>query len=256
MYAIRIELHVNKFIFFLTDNYRVAELIRSKEFVYVTSHSDEIEATMIDFDLRRYRRSVNIEEWIQVLDEYHLGAFILAYGYMKKNTFTKCAVYSNGLISEKKRVMFMQWLNTLPMASEDENGQLIKIKIGNSNFLISPFQHNNGGNNVPDFSEMHMETAVTRPEILEVTPQKPQWDSIIEEAVAIIIEKGQASVSSLQRRMRIGYTRAARLIDTLEELGIVGPYEGSKPREVLYRNVPDLQALLTEYEVKKSHEPL
>ena len=48
-----------------------------------------------------------------------------------------------------------------------------------------------------------------------------------------MIEAKQASVSLLQRRMRIGYTRAARLIDPMEARGIVGPYEGSKPREVL-----------------------
>ena len=44
---------------------------------------------------------------------------------------------------------------------------------------------------------------------------------------------GQASTSSIQRRFRIGYTRAARLIDTMEELHIVGPNAGSKPREIL-----------------------
>jgi S-DNA-T family DNA segregation ATPase FtsK/SpoIIIE len=58
-------------------------------------------------------------------------------------------------------------------------------------------------------------------------------DELYDQAVQIVLEAKQASVSLLQRRMRIGYTRAARLIDSMEARGIVGPYEGSKPREVL-----------------------
>jgi S-DNA-T family DNA segregation ATPase FtsK/SpoIIIE len=58
-------------------------------------------------------------------------------------------------------------------------------------------------------------------------------DELYDQAVQIVLEAKQASVSLLQRRMRIGYTRAARLIDAMEKRGIVGPYEGSKPREVL-----------------------
>lgn len=58
-------------------------------------------------------------------------------------------------------------------------------------------------------------------------------DDLFDDAAKIVIESGQASVSLLQRRMRIGYTRAARLIDQLEAKAIVGPYEGSKPRTVL-----------------------
>lgn len=58
-------------------------------------------------------------------------------------------------------------------------------------------------------------------------------DELYDQAVQIVLEAKQASVSLLQRRMRIGYTRAARLIDSMEAKGIVGPYEGSKPREVL-----------------------
>lgn len=58
-------------------------------------------------------------------------------------------------------------------------------------------------------------------------------DDIYEEAVDLIIEMQTASVSMLQRRFRIGYTRARRLIDEMEARGIVGPYEGSKPRAVL-----------------------
>ncbi|MBN8199651.1 DNA translocase FtsK [Bacillus sp. NTK034] len=58
-------------------------------------------------------------------------------------------------------------------------------------------------------------------------------DDLYEEAVELILEMQTASVSMLQRRFRIGYTRAARLIDEMEARGIVGPYEGSKPRAVL-----------------------
>jgi DNA segregation ATPase FtsK/SpoIIIE, S-DNA-T family len=58
-------------------------------------------------------------------------------------------------------------------------------------------------------------------------------DELYDDAVQLIIEMQSASVSMLQRRFRIGYTRAARLIDAMEDRGIVGPYEGSKPRTVL-----------------------
>jgi S-DNA-T family DNA segregation ATPase FtsK/SpoIIIE len=58
-------------------------------------------------------------------------------------------------------------------------------------------------------------------------------DELFDEAVKMILESNQASVSILQRRMRLGYTRAARLIDSMEQEGIIGPYRGSKPREIL-----------------------
>ncbi|MFG6148857.1 FtsK/SpoIIIE family DNA translocase [Halobacillus sp. B23F22_1] len=58
-------------------------------------------------------------------------------------------------------------------------------------------------------------------------------DDLYPEAVQMVIEMQSASVSMIQRRFRVGYTRAARLIDAMEDNGIVGPYEGSKPRTVL-----------------------
>lgn len=72
------------------------------------------------------------------------------------------------------------------------------------------------------------------PEIDDTTAedQEPQ-DELYEQAVQIVLEAKQASVSLLQRRMRVGYTRAARLVDSMEARGVIGPYEGSKPREVL-----------------------
>lgn len=58
------------------------------------------------------------------------------------------------------------------------------------------------------------------------------WDDLIPEATKLFIENGQASISLLQRRFRVGYTRAARIVDQMEQRGLVGPYEGSKPRQI------------------------
>ncbi len=58
-------------------------------------------------------------------------------------------------------------------------------------------------------------------------------DELFTEAATLVVQSGEASISKVQRRFRVGYARAARLIDTMEVLGIIGPYEGSKPRKVL-----------------------
>lgn len=58
-------------------------------------------------------------------------------------------------------------------------------------------------------------------------------DELLEQAIAVVVEAGLASTSLLQRRLKVGYARAARLVDEMEEKGIVGPFEGSKPRKVL-----------------------
>lgn len=59
------------------------------------------------------------------------------------------------------------------------------------------------------------------------------YDELLPQAVEVILETKQASVSMLQRRLKLGYSRAARLVDQMEEMGIVGPFEGSKPRQLL-----------------------
>ena len=58
-------------------------------------------------------------------------------------------------------------------------------------------------------------------------------DELLPQAVDVILETNQASVSLLQRRLKLGYSRAARLVDQMEEIGVVGPFQGSKPREIL-----------------------
>ena len=66
--------------------------------------------------------------------------------------------------------------------------------------------------------------------------EEDEEDELINEAVSIIINSKQASISILQRKLRIGYTRAARLIDVMEKRGIVGPYDGRNPRKILISN--------------------
>jgi S-DNA-T family DNA segregation ATPase FtsK/SpoIIIE len=60
-----------------------------------------------------------------------------------------------------------------------------------------------------------------------------ELDALLKDAARLFIQSGQASVSLLQRRMRVGYARAGRMIDQMAALGIVGGYEGSKPRAIL-----------------------
>jgi S-DNA-T family DNA segregation ATPase FtsK/SpoIIIE len=67
-------------------------------------------------------------------------------------------------------------------------------------------------------------------------------DSQVEEAIRVVCQFNTASASFLQRKMSIGYARAARILDQLEEMGIVGPAEGSKPRDVLVRNAEEYLA--------------
>ena len=64
-------------------------------------------------------------------------------------------------------------------------------------------------------------------------PSGDEGDELLPAAVEVVLETGQASVSMLQRRLKLGYSRAARLVDQMEERGIVGPFEGSKPRQLL-----------------------
>lgn len=71
-------------------------------------------------------------------------------------------------------------------------------------------------------------------------------DELMSEAIECVINAGQASVSMLQRRFRIGYNRAARIVDAMEERGIVGPQDGSKPRQVLLTEDEFQQMSMTE----------
>jgi S-DNA-T family DNA segregation ATPase FtsK/SpoIIIE len=80
-------------------------------------------------------------------------------------------------------------------------------------------------------------------------------DDMLEEAIKLVVESGRVSTSLLQRRLGIGYPRASRLIDQLEEEGVIGPADGNKPREVLWREEGD-EADYAEFEKDVAGEPV
>jgi DNA segregation ATPase FtsK/SpoIIIE, S-DNA-T family len=93
--------------------------------------------------------------------------------------------------------------------------------------------------------EFDIELLEARPESEETIDGEfsPDQDDLLEDAARIVVESGTASVSMIQRRLRVGYTRAGRLIDMLERRGIISGYEGSKPRQVLVSHA-DLPRML------------
>ncbi len=85
-----------------------------------------------------------------------------------------------------------------------------------------------------EYDETVLQVVEEDPEIVENGQE--EYDEKYDEAVAVVTETGQASISMVQRRLRVGYNRAARMIETMEKEGIVGPADGSRPREVLVRS--------------------
>jgi len=100
----------------------------------------------------------------------------------------------------------------------------------------------------PEFREELLEEV--EPAETESAPDEfdPDEDPLLEEAIVLVTEMGTASTSMLQRRLRLGYTRAGRLIDMLERRGVISGYEGSKPRQVLVSeaDVPRVLAALSQ----------
>ena len=86
-----------------------------------------------------------------------------------------------------------------------------------------------------DIEQRAQQTGKTKPAAADQEPTQEELDGdeMLPAAVDVILETGQASVSMLQRRLKLGYARAARIVDEMEEKGIVGPFQGSKPRAIL-----------------------
>ena len=81
--------------------------------------------------------------------------------------------------------------------------------------------------------EIERQAAVEKKQKTGLKEDGPDEDPMLNDAIRVVVENGQASTSLLQRRLKLGYARAARIVDEMEQRGVVGPYEGSKPRRVL-----------------------
>jgi S-DNA-T family DNA segregation ATPase FtsK/SpoIIIE len=81
--------------------------------------------------------------------------------------------------------------------------------------------------------EIERQAAIDKKQKTGLEEDGPSDDPMVKDAIRVVVENGMASTSLLQRKLKLGYARAARIIDEMEERGIVGPYEGSKPRKVL-----------------------
>ncbi len=81
--------------------------------------------------------------------------------------------------------------------------------------------------------EIERQAAIEKKQKTGLAEDGPDEDPMIKEAIKVVVENGLASTSLLQRKLKLGYARAARIVDEMEARGVVGPYEGSKPRKVL-----------------------
>lgn len=81
--------------------------------------------------------------------------------------------------------------------------------------------------------EIERQAAIEKKQKTGLPEDGPEGDPMLDEAIKVVVENGMASTSLLQRKLKLGYARAARIVDEMEQRGVVGPYEGSKPRKVL-----------------------
>ena len=122
------------------------------------------------------------------------------------------------------------------------NGDLLFLPPGTAHLirLHGPFVSDREVRKVTDFIKQQGRPQY-RPEILEAREEangdfgnaEDDYDEMYDQAVAVVTGTRQASISMVQRRLRVGYNRAARMIEKMERDGVVGPADGAKPREVL-----------------------
>ncbi len=100
---------------------------------------------------------------------------------------------------------------------------------------VVDFVKHNGNTKYDDniMVEIERQAAMEKQKKTGLPEDGPEDDPMLDEAIKVVVEMGQASTSLLQRKLKLGYARAARIVDEMESRGVVGPYEGSKPRKVL-----------------------
>jgi len=87
----------------------------------------------------------------------------------------------------------------------------------------------------PEYDQTFLLAPPTEEDDAEPDAMEGEQDPMYQDAVRVVLEMGKASTSTLQRRLRLGYGRAARILDMMQREGIIGPPDGSKPRDVLKR---------------------
>ena len=151
------------------------------------------------------------------------------------------------------RVSFQVSSRTDSRTILDANGA--EVLLGNGDMLLLPpgtarLQRIHGAylseieiGQIVEFLKKQQEP-VYKEEILKARPEdednkgeREEYDEKYDEAVALVAETRQASISMIQRRLRVGYNRAARMIETMERDGVVGPSDGSRPRDVLVKGM-------------------
>lgn len=128
-------------------------------------------------------------------------------------------LYLSGEMSKPRRIQ-------APFISENEVKKIVSFISKNNDYGIDPGIDLSGKENDNSVFSATLD-------------EDEDGDELYEEAKETVIEAGKASTSYLQRKLRIGYSRAARLMDMLEDRGVIGPADGSKPREILEENADD-----------------
>ena len=100
---------------------------------------------------------------------------------------------------------------------------------------VVDFIKNGGSANYDDdvMVEIERQAAIEKKQKTGLAEDGPDEDPMLSEAIQVVVENGMASTSLLQRKLKLGYARAARIVDQMEQRGVIGPYEGAKPRKVL-----------------------
>jgi hypothetical protein len=106
---------------------------------------------------------------------------------------------------------------------------------------------------IENFVQCEIEKNISEIEGIEILYKKEQFDSYFQEAAKLIVLNQQGSTSLLQRKLKLGYSRAGRIMDQLEANGIVGPFEGSSARAVLVKDLQDLEFIINGKSLKANY---